>query len=300
MILFNISAFNVVRGPSCSGASLQKMQMLPLVPLCVAAFISASATKLRGPAEQPISSVHGDTKALVQHAAVNKRVFCKEPTNPAALAAAKLVFQNASDQVKQGPTDFVKSGCLKTSSFEGQPSLSQPLRMTIDRCFTFCQTKKGMTYFSLAKGKECFCTALSPGEHVDSKSCDVPCDGNEAEICGGVAGYTSTYTMIDCTPPTAEELAAEAEKKKQETLESYSSFTGQTCGQESPSFIDGAETAVASSDDCKLMCANGRGAETCHGFTFQRDTEKCTFVQDVTDGPIKRESRMTCFFKQIR
>merc|ERR1719343_1005485 len=60
----------------------------------------------------------------------------------------------------------------------------------------------------------------------------------------------------------------------------------ESCGQAEGNVvhIDGSTTMVASPEKCKEACWLGYGAKTCHGFTYDKQTSKCTFHWDALKG----------------
>lgn len=198
------------------------------------------------------------------------------------------------------PTNYRESGCWKTSKVVDEIVYDGSSAMSIEECFAFCSFKKAAHYFGVSEGKKCWCGSIWHGDKKGAKSCDSTCDGNDLQKCGGIDA-TSVYVMYDCTVDSAEEKKAAQKEKTDELLNSFGAFTEQTCGQadESKTEVDGAESKVGSIDDCKLACWQAKGAETCHGFTYDEDSEKCTFHQDILDGDVVYKPRTTCYFKML-
>jgi len=127
-------------------------------------------------------------------------------------------------------------------------------------------------------------------------------------MCGGIEA-TSVYVMFDCTAATAEEKAADAKKQKQALLTSYGAFNGETCGGATddknmakitaPGKTVNSPSLSASLDECKIACWEGKGAESCHGFTYDSVMTKCTFHYDATGGEVKKEQGKDCYFKMV-
>ncbi|KAL1876996.1 hypothetical protein Daus18300_002605 [Diaporthe australafricana] len=63
--------------------------------------------------------------------------------------------------------------------------------MTLDMCTSYCATNGKYKYAGVENGNECFCgNKMTPGaknaNDLDcSMTCDIPCPGNDKQICGG-------------------------------------------------------------------------------------------------------------------
>jgi len=195
---------------------------------------------------------------------------------------------------------YSASGCRQSP--DSDDTTEDALSMTVQKCFAFCSQKSAggeARYFGITAGKTCFCTELIDAE-IDSKQCDTPCPGNDDQTCGGVAGAASVYVMFGCKDKTAAQKTDEKETADARILSSYSMFPEQSCAQgpKNGAEIDQSATMVASVDDCKRACWLGSGSAKCHGFTFEEGMGRCTFHSDVTDGEVKEEAKMSCYFKK--
>lgn len=221
-----------------------------------------------------------------------------------ALEAASLRSGGMQQRLCAGatgsPTHYRPSGCWRTTGVEDKVVYDGYQLVSHEECFAFCAAQKGMHYFGVAEGSDCWCGSIWHGSQLDDKSCDETCGGNDLQKCGGIDA-ANVFVMYDCTEDSAEQKAAVAQEATNKLLDSFGAFTGQTCGQgeDSKAEVDGAENKIGSVDDCKLACWNAPGAETCHGFTYDEDSEKCTFHQDVLDGDVVFKPRTQCYFKMI-
>jgi len=203
--------------------------------------------------------------------------------------------------LKGTPTHYASSGCKKVVKVYDQvKSTLGPTSMSVGRCFAFCAGRKGLTYFGVSNGGTCWCGKAIDASPMDSSACDMPCAGHSLDTCGGIEG-TNVYNMIDCTPATQTEKDKDKADKRQALLSSYGSFDGQTCGQDTNNKIqlDDKGFISGSVDTCKIACWESKGAEECHGFTYESLTSKCTFHPDVTAGPVKKDAKATCYFKVL-
>jgi len=199
------------------------------------------------------------------------------------------------------PTHYTASGCRKVSETYGK--VTNPYggaTMSVARCFAFCAKRKGVSYFGLTGGNQCSCGASYVGPSVGESSCESACPGNPREMCGGIEG-TSLYVMYDCTKDTKEEVEKEKADKKKALINSYGAFDGETCGQDKDNVVklDDKGYLSGSVDKCKIACWTAKGAEGCHGFTYDAVTSKCTFHYDVTAGSVKKNAKASCYFKVV-
>jgi hypothetical protein len=202
---------------------------------------------------------------------------------------------------------YSASGCrqspeLPAAGTASDDTTEDALSMTVQKCFAFCSQKSAggeARYFGITAGKTCWCTELIDAE-IDSKQCDTPCPGNDDQTCGGVAGAASVYVMFGCKDKTTAQKTDEKETADARILASYSMFPEQSCAQgpKNGAEIDQSATMVASVDNCKRACWLGSGSAKCHGFTFEEGMGRCTFHSDVTDGTVKEEEKMSCYFKK--
>lgn len=201
--------------------------------------------------------------------------------------------------LKGTPTHYEATGCKKVKKVyhEVQNSYGSS-SMSVSRCFAFCGKRKGLSYFGLTGGNECWCGAAIDATPMDASHCDTPCPGYAMDMCGGIVG-TSVYQMIDCTKATKEEIAQEKAEKTKALLSSYGSFSDETCGQDKDNVVklDNKGFISGKVDTCKLACWNAKGADVCHGFTYDEITSKCTFHYDVTAGPVTKNPKAACYFK---
>lgn len=66
------------------------------------------------------------------------------------------------------------------------PAKEDEEEMTHSVCYNFCRRVEGMNYFGLQNGRDCYCTPYYKQEvGAGSEDCDMPCDGNNAILCGG-------------------------------------------------------------------------------------------------------------------
>eukprot|EP00392_Amoebophrya_sp_AT5.2_P017605 g17993.t1 len=57
--------------------------------------------------------------------------------------------------------------------------------MTHDVCFKFCKDQPHMQFFGLVRGSECYCSPYFVQAAGASQDCDMACEGNPGEMCGG-------------------------------------------------------------------------------------------------------------------
>jgi len=271
---------------------------------------------------QPASSDAGimwkDEAGTKLVGSVMPRSLKKKEAKALKVVAAKAL---AKQITKAGePTDFIFSGCRKPLESDLQAfertmdsnGFMLSLGMTLEKCFMHCasQAKKGMKYFGIARGTGCFCSPLPVGDRAVLADCDVQCDGRpsteHSEMCGGKTGAASVYTMIDCIDPSVDEIAAAEAVEKKQIKESYGVFQDQGCGDAEGNTValgqPGSASPVLSGtvEECKAACwnPNDKGAEICHGFTYDELKSSCTFVVDVFDGEMVKKLLRQCYWKK--
>jgi len=197
------------------------------------------------------------------------------------------------------PTDFLPSGCQQAQEVTDTYKLD--LGMSSRACFMYCRKKEGTKYFGVTGGGVCFCSVLPPGRAVAKKECDLKCSGNPREICGGVNRVSSVYTMVNCDKKTDEEKGYLATAKRVKLTKLYGSFDAQSCGQAKNNHaeIDGSTKMLGSPDECKVACFEGKGAEKCDGFTYNKVLGRCRFFKDVLHGEHKMKEGLTCYWKKM-
>jgi len=165
-----------------------------------------------------------------------------------------------------------------------------------------------MGFFAIAEGSKCFCGPFIEGTSVDDAKCATACSGDQEAGCGGPLGssgtYANLYIMYDCAENTEEEQQQIEEEKWQHSLDSYAVLAGQSCGQAIDNTVevgneDAKETFVGSVDECKMMCLHSLGSVECHGFTYDKVFQKCTFHPDVMHGEITKTDKQDCYFKKL-
>jgi len=65
-------------------------------------------------------------------------------------------------------------------------------------CFDFCSTIKGMNYFGMTAGRECYCTPYYKQGVEGSGDCDALCEGDSTQFCGNMDGRANIYQMHSC------------------------------------------------------------------------------------------------------
>jgi len=69
--------------------------------------------------------------------------------------------------------------------------------MTPHTCFEFCRSMDGMSFFGIKDGRTCYCMPYYKPSASGSGMCDLPCPGDEMQICGGKA-KSSVFEMHTC------------------------------------------------------------------------------------------------------
>ena len=66
--------------------------------------------------------------------------------------------------------------------------------LTLDKCLDTCR-RRDFPYAALTQGHSCWCgdDRINGGDLLSANECNIPCDGNEQQFCGGQDG-TSFYS----------------------------------------------------------------------------------------------------------
>lgn len=224
----------------------------------------------------------------------------KEPKPTTALLHQDQAHsQKISWALKGTPTHYEPSGCKKVSKVYSKVKYPYGTSaMSIGRCFGYCAKQKGLSYFGVQDGTTCWCGKATDSAPTGKENCEKLCPGDPKETCGGILG-TNVFVMFDCSNATAAEIKEDKAAKKKALLTSYGAWNKQTCGQSDKNVlrIDGKGTLAGKVDDCKIKCWEGRGAESCHGFTYDDALDICVFHYDVTAGPVKKTATASCYWK---
>jgi hypothetical protein len=76
--------------------------------------------------------------------------------------------------------------------------------MTPRVCFDFCRSVPDMAFFGLIHGRDCYCTHFYKTTTGDG-TCDLPCEGDSASICGGET-MSTLYQMHECVGQFAQKV----------------------------------------------------------------------------------------------
>ncbi|KAL2181799.1 WSC domain-containing protein [Thermothelomyces heterothallicus CBS 202.75] len=190
---------------------------------------------------------------------------------------------------------FVYSGCFRESAGTQLLSFRAPLDQqegTVEKCVATCKGN-GYRYAGLVYYGVCYCGQTVNGPQVDDSQCDLPCNGNKSETCGG-NGHFSVYsdptflpvdhvTVADYEPLgcwTDDSSLGRALTYRQDQLDGATLTTEkclQACrdggfpfagteysGECYCGVVIGKDTYAAPADGCDMPC-NGNADETCGG-----------------------------------
>jgi len=107
---------------------------------------------------------------------------------------------------KRCATGYTHVGCVKDTQFKMRRLYTEYVEkedretMTVEVCYDFCRNVSGAQFFGLENGRRCYCTPTfhSGGEVREEDVCDVPCEGDATQMCGGNKGQQDMYEMHDC------------------------------------------------------------------------------------------------------
>lgn len=124
--------------------------------------------------------------------------------------------------------------------------------MTIESCQAFCSSStNNYGLAGLEFASECYCgNGLQSGSTLGQKNCNMPCNGNSSEICGGSSAL-SVYNLTTYVPPT--------------TVKAVGSYVSKGCYQESTTgrLLSGASYTNATGmtvESCVAFCKTNNQA----------------------------------------
>ncbi|EJD54381.1 WSC-domain-containing protein [Auricularia subglabra TFB-10046 SS5] len=117
-------------------------------------------------------------------------------------------------------------GCARDDmSKRAMPHNWTPGRMTVDKCVAHC-SKSGYKYAGLEWARECWCSNDFDSSRIGQYACNVPCEGNGSQMCGG-SQRLAVYKKGSVAPPkpaTSPKPAAPAPVKKLQPTTADHSF----------------------------------------------------------------------------
>lgn len=120
-----------------------------------------------------------------------------------ALAAVLLRKESSQAAIADG---YSRVGCYQDGSPDAvrltwadgkHPADWSRKKMAPDQCFQFCRDKPAARFFGIANGRDCYCTEYFHDISTGGGSCDLPCEGDVNEMCGG-AVKASLFEMHSC------------------------------------------------------------------------------------------------------
>jgi len=197
------------------------------------------------------------------------------------------------------PTDFSRSGCTAITKVGERVDAPKGPRYSLVSCFSFCKRQGvgGSQYFGLEKGGQvCWCGSFYYGEDLEAHRCSVNCDGSD-EPCGGEdENIASVFIAFDCTPPTEEERGKERQRERERVDAMFLRKNNFSCITDDNALnVQGEPALVGSQHDCMVTC---NLKLTCHGFTYEKEAQRCIFHDDALSGPVANNDRV-CFWRKI-
>ena len=130
--------------------------------------------------------------------------------------------------------------------------------MTLDRCKQYCiatsvedKARPAYKFFALQSGGTCSCSASSPGPPPAGAAgaCDVPCEGDAGQTCGG-GGHLSVYAITGLPKKWLKAPESPASAQASGALGCFSDSADDRL-LDGPSFKSGSMTLAA----CQSFCA---------------------------------------------
>jgi len=114
-------------------------------------------------------------------------------------ACVKDAMLEHGDKFGNGKHRYKQGGVSDTSIVHYSEIIPKEDRekMTINRCFDFCRTVPNMVYFGLQNGNDCYCEPYYKPMAGDNSNCDIVCEGDPRQMCGGKS-RSSVFEMHSC------------------------------------------------------------------------------------------------------
>lgn len=134
-------------------------------------------------------------------------------------------YSRAACETDKSPADqrlyFKEHACAPMPP--GSSCRLQTLGMTPDLCFGFCRQHKDMHFFGIQHGRDCYCTNYFHAKSTGGGECNLPCEGDSKEKCGGPE-KSSLFEMHFCDAAAdrakmAEDMVKEAKEKGEKLIE---------------------------------------------------------------------------------
>jgi hypothetical protein len=117
-------------------------------------------------------------------------------------ASARFLRYSSSDSESGIIADgYSRVGCIDDASPEDERlayfATTGVRKMQPSECFWFCRDKPGMRFFMIAHGRDCYCAGYYHNVAKGGGECDLPCEGDTKEMCGGPV-KASAFEMHMC------------------------------------------------------------------------------------------------------
>lgn len=211
------------------------------------------------------------------------------PGGPAkgSVTAEKLCGKNALGCSFFDPDKKAgKSGIQADVVYTRQVNAKNRSKMTLDFCRDYCFQFRVYHFFIVFRGNDCACFSYDyAGTSAPLDKCNLPCNGNEGEICGGTnAG--NVYKLVKVVPPVIKakcpgDVADEENAWSRDDGEALSLVIAQTSMQ----FVadtDCATTTLEFKRVADLLHAEGKGCTYWDAASGKVETDMV--VQDDYEG----------------
>jgi len=129
--------------------------------------------------------------------------------------------------------------------------------MTPKKCYEFCRTVPDQIFFGVTGGRDCYCMPFYHKGASGSEICDMPCEGDSTQMCGGME-KSSIFEMHMCAD-TAGDLLYMAVKAEVELVYFYD--TAFITDKLAHHLEDAAKLLQKTAGACGDMAASALGRE---------------------------------------
>ncbi|EUC45686.1 hypothetical protein COCMIDRAFT_36583 [Bipolaris oryzae ATCC 44560] len=147
----------------------------------------------------------------------------KTTSSQVTTTTTSTTSSSSSSSSAPSPTAWNALGCY--AQYPTHPLLEQNLNadgdaaLTVAKCKDSCY-RRVFTYAGVQGGNQCWCSSFVGGEWTENQSdCNVPCTGNEAEMCGG-KGVFDVFEAVqeDVLAAATTATSTTTERKSVETV----------------------------------------------------------------------------------
>lgn len=202
--------------------------------------------------------------------AIACKMFSTAAPTPSPSSTPSVGVSSSTSGSSSTPTPSIPAIPLDYQGCFTEPSGARALApaelkdddMTVERCAAFCNPYK---FFGLEYGRECYCGIVQNAKSVSASAsdCDMPCEGDSAQTCGG-GQRLSLYKTVGWSPPVNEAIngydyfGCYSELTSGRTLSDSSTSSDSMTAQKCATFCQGsAFFGLEVGNECRKLSISG-------------------------------------------